>query len=67
MDIDEVVKVGTFEELAPSFVLTTDRDDAELDMEPDNVIDKTVVVSEQITTGLEKVFLLPPIPDAPPN
>ena len=56
LDIDEVVKVGTFEELAPSFILTTDRDDAELDMEPDHVIDKTVVVSAQITTDLEKVF-----------
>ena len=25
VDIDELVKVGTFDELAPSFVLTTDR------------------------------------------
>ncbi len=56
LDIDEIIKVGTFDELAPSFVLTTDRDHDELDMEPEQVIDKTVAVSAQITTNLEKVF-----------
>ena len=55
-DIDEIIKVGTFDELAPSFVLTTDRDHEELDMEPEQVIDKTVAVSAQITTDLEQVF-----------
>ena len=54
-DIDEIIKAGTFDELAPSFVLTTDRDHEELDMEPEQVIDKTVAVSAQITTDLEQV------------
>lgn len=54
--IDELVKVGTFEELAPSFVLTTDKDHEELDMEPVEVIDKTVAVSSKIESNLKESF-----------
>ena len=56
VDIDELVKVGTFDELAPSFVLTTDREHDELDMEPEEVIDKTVAVSAQIESNLKQSF-----------
>ena len=56
IDIDDLVKASTFDELAPSFVFTKDRDHDELDMEPADVIEKTVNVSEQIEADLSKTF-----------
>ena len=49
-------KCSTFEELAPSFVLTKDKHHEELDMEPAEVIEKTVSASAQIESNLDKTL-----------
>ena len=52
VDIDEIVKIGTLEELVPSFVFTTDKEHEELDMEPADLVEKTIDISAQILSDL---------------
>ena len=56
VDIDEIVKIGTLEELVPSFVFTTDKEHEELDMEPADLVEKTIDISAQILSDFEKSY-----------
>ena len=56
VDIDEIVKIGSLEELVPSFVFTTDKEHEELDMEPADLVQKTIGISEQILSDFEKSY-----------